>query len=327
MPCPHFKITICKRSNGQSAVAGAAYQSGESLFSEYDQKKKAYTEKRGIAYTEIMLPQNAPPEYSNREKLWNSVEMNEKQWNAQLARRIVLALPKEIPRDEQIKLLQDYCKEQFVDNGMCVDFALHDKGDGNPHAHIMLTMRAIDENGKWLPKARKVYDLDENGERIRLPSGNWKSHKETTVDWNEQTKAEEWRHSWEVKTNQFLERNNCSERVDLRSYQRQGITDKLPTVHMGAAVFQMEKRGVQTIVGDLNRDIQKTNVMMNFIRKSISSIHDWIKRLTGEKESLSKRRTAQLTVPELLLEYIEIRKSRREEWNDYGKQNALVKDL
>lgn len=98
MPCPHFKITICKRSNGQSAVAGAAYQSGESLFSEYDQKKKAYTEKRGIAYTEIMLPQNAPPEYSNREKLWNSVEMNEKQWNAQLARRIVLALPKEIPR-------------------------------------------------------------------------------------------------------------------------------------------------------------------------------------------------------------------------------------
>lgn len=84
---------------------------------------------------------------------------------------------------------------------------------------------------------------------------------------------------------------------------------------------------MQTIVGDLNRDIQKTNVMMNFIRKSISSIHDWIKRLTGEKESLSKRRTAQLTVPELLLEYIEIRKSRREEWNDYGKQNALVKDL
>lgn len=96
---------------------------------------------------------------------------------------------------------------------------------------------------------------------------------------------------------------------------------------MGAAVFQMEKRGVQTIVGDLNRDIQKTNVMMNFIRKSISSIHDWIKRLTIEKESLSKKLTAQLTVPELLLEYIEIRKSRREEWNDYGKQNALVKDL
>lgn len=132
MPCPHFKITICKRSNGQSAVAGAAYQSGESLFSEYDQKKKAYTEKRGIAYTEIMLPQNAPPEYSNREKLWNSVEMNEKQWNAQLARRIVLALPKEIPRDEQIKLLQDYCKEQFVDNGMCVDFALHDQRRRKP---------------------------------------------------------------------------------------------------------------------------------------------------------------------------------------------------
>ena len=125
MPCPHFKITICKRSNGQSAVAGAAYQSGESLFSEYDQKRKAYTEKRGIAYTEIMLPVNAPPEYRNREKLWNAVEMKEKQWNSQLARRIVLALPKEIQLSEQIKLLQEYCKEQFVDKGMCVDFLLH----------------------------------------------------------------------------------------------------------------------------------------------------------------------------------------------------------
>ena len=96
-----------------------------------------------------MLPTNAPPEYSNRATFWNSVEMNEKQWNAQLARRIVLALPKEILREDQILMLQDYCKEQFVSKGMCVDFALHDKNDGNPHAHIMLSMRTIDENGNF----------------------------------------------------------------------------------------------------------------------------------------------------------------------------------
>lgn len=275
IPCPHFKITITKRSNRQSAVAGAAYQSCESLFSEYDQKQKAYTDKKGIAYTEIMLPTNAPPEYSDRANLWNSVEMNEKQWNAQLARRIVLALPKEISKEEQILMLQDYCKEQFVSKGMCVDFALHDKNDGNPHAHIMLTMRAIDENGKWLPKSRKVYDLDENGERIRLPSGNWKSHKVNTVDWNEQSNAEIWRHSWEVITNSFLEKNNSPERVDLRSFERQGITEKVPTVHMGPAVFQMEKRGVQTIVGDLNRDIKKANRLMAFISKTLKSLHEW----------------------------------------------------
>ncbi len=88
---------------------------------------------------------------------------------------------------------------------MIADFAIHDKGDGNPHAHILLTLRAMDEHGKWLPKARKVYDLDENGERIQLASGNWKCHKENTVDWNDQKYAEVWRHSWETITNRYLE--------------------------------------------------------------------------------------------------------------------------
>ena len=107
---PHFEIKITKRSKRQSAVAGAAYQSGENLFSEYDQKHKDYRKKEGVVYTEVMLPSHPPGH--------------------------------------------------------------------NPHCHIMLTMRAIDENGKWLPKSRKVYDLDENGERIRPPSGNRKNHKE-----------------------------------------------------------------------------------------------------------------------------------------------------
>ena len=108
---------------------------------------------------------------------------------------------------------------------MIADFAIHDKGDGNPHAHILLTLRAMDEHGKWLPKARKVYDLDENGERIQLPSGNWKCHKENTVDWNDQKYAEIWRHSWETITNRFLEVAGRPERVDLRSFERQGIHD------------------------------------------------------------------------------------------------------
>ena len=103
-------------------------------------------------------------------------------------------------------------------------------------------MRAMDEHGKWLPKSRKVYDLDENGERIKLPSGRWKSHKEDTVDWNDQKYCEIWRHEWEVIQNRYLEANDRPERVDLRSYARQGL-DIIPTVHEGAAVRQMEKRG------------------------------------------------------------------------------------
>ena len=103
-------------------------------------------------------------------------------YTSQLARRWVLTIPREIPPDQYAVLVREFCQQQFVSKGMCVDFAIHDKGDGNPHAHVMLTMRAMDEHGKWLPKSRKVYDLDESGERIKLPSGRWKSHKEDTVD-------------------------------------------------------------------------------------------------------------------------------------------------
>jgi len=219
LPVPHFNIKITQRSKGNSAVAGAAYQAGEKLFSEYDQKTKNYTCKKEVVYTEIMLPPNAPPEYADRATLWNSVEEIEKQWNSQLARRFVAALPREVPMELLPQMVKEYCEEQFVSKGMCCDFAIHDPDPPghNPHCHFMLTMRAIDENGKWMPKSRKVYDLDENGERIKLPSGRWKSHKEDTVDWNEQYHAEEWRHGWEIVQNKYLELAGSPERIDIRN--------------------------------------------------------------------------------------------------------------
>ena len=177
MPVPHLEIRIIQRSKGKSAVAGAAYQAGEKLFFEYDQQMKNYLYKKEVVYTEIMLPPNAPPEYADRATLWNSAEEVEKQWNSQLARRFVVALPREVSLDMCPQMMQEYCQEYFVLKGMCCDFAIHDPDPPghNPHCHIMLTMRAIDENGKWMPKTRKVYDLDENGERIKLPSGRWKA--------------------------------------------------------------------------------------------------------------------------------------------------------
>ena len=149
MPCPHFDVKIIQRSKRQSAVASAAYQSGERLFSEYDQKQKYYSHKSEIVHTEIMLPPHAPPEYADRNSLWNAAEAIEKQWNSQLARRFVLAIPRELPPEQYADLIRDYCREFFVSKGMIADFAIHDKGDGNPHAHILLTMRAMDEQGKW----------------------------------------------------------------------------------------------------------------------------------------------------------------------------------
>lgn len=284
MPNPHFDISITQRSKGKSAVAGAAYQSGEKLFSEYDQKMKDYTRKKGIVYTEIMLPANAPPEYADRQVLWNSAEEAEKQWNSQLARRFVLTFPREVPLEHYPQMVQEYCMEHFVSKGMCCDFAIHDPDPPrhNSHCHVMLIMRAMDEHGKWLAKSRKVYDLDENGEKIRLPSGNWKSHKEDRVDWNEQYHGEEWRHGWEVVQNRYLEMVGSPERVDLRSYERQGL-DILPTVHMGVSVTQMEKRGIQTNIGNLNRDIKAANRMIAAIRSTISSLRRYAAMLWGDE--------------------------------------------
>ena len=331
MPVPHLNIRIVQRSKGNSAVAGAAYQAGEKLFSEYDQKHKDHRRKQHeVVYTEIMLPTNAPPEYADRATLWNSAEEVEKQWNSQLARRFVVALPREMPLEMCPQMMQEYCNEHFVSKGMCCDFAIHDPDPPghNPHCHIMLTMRAIDENGKWMPKSRKVYDLDENGERIKLPSGRWKSHKEDTVDWNEQYHAEEWRHGWEVIQNKYLELAGSAERVDMRSYERQGL-DKIPTVHMGPAVSQMEKRGIQTNIGNLNRDITAANRLMQSIRQMVRHLKGWIADLKEKKVALLEalQEAKEPTLPELLGKYLDLRREERTGWTSKGQLKGTVNDF
>ena len=254
----HCNISIVSRGKGKSAVAAAAYRSGEKITNEWDGMTHDYTRKRGVVHTEILLPPHAPPSFSDRATLWNSVELYEKAGNAQLAREIDAALPIELSREEQIRLVREYCSSQFVSRGMCVDFAIHDTDSGNPHCHIMLTMRPLDERGAWAAKSKKEYDLDENGERIRLPSGRYKTHKVDLTGWNNKGNALLWRKAWADISNAYLERAGRPERIDHRSNAERGI-DELPTVHMGVAACQMEKKGIATEKGELNRNIQKAN--------------------------------------------------------------------
>ena len=303
MPNPHFDVSIVQRSKRQSAIASAAYQSTDRLYSEYDLKYKDYRNKEHVVYTEILLPVHAPPSYSDRETLWNEAEKVEKQHNSQLARKIVLTLPREVPMEHYPQMVKEYCEEHFVSKGMCCDIAIHDPAPPghNPHCHVQLTMRAFDTHGNWMPKSRKVYDLDENGERIRLPSGAWKSHKEKTVDWDEQYHCEEWRHGWEVVQNKYLELVHSPARVDLRSYERQGV-DTIPSVHMGPAVTQMERRGIQTNIGNLNRDIRAANRLMKKIRETIRGLCEWIEEL---KEAYNNYMKEQKQEPPTLAELLE----------------------
>lgn len=167
----HFHGKVISRGAGRSSVGAAAYRSGEKLTNEKDGITHDYTKKSGVVHSEIILCENAPLEYQNREKLWNAVESVATS-RERLARDFDVALPVELNREEQIQLVRDYVNDNFVKAGMCADFAIHDKGDGNPHAHIMLTMRPIDENGKWEYISQKVYICKDHKGNIAELTGN-----------------------------------------------------------------------------------------------------------------------------------------------------------
>lgn len=282
----HCSIKIISRGKGKSAVAAAAYRSGEQLINNYDGITHDYTRKSGIAYTEIMLPSHAPPDFQNRAVLWNSVEKIEKSKNSQLAREIELAIPKELNREQQISLVREYVNDNFVSAGMCADFAIHDKSDGNPHAHIMLTMRPLEQNGEWGAKSKKEYITDKNGERIKLKNGNFKTRKVDTVDWNEQSKAELWRSAWADIANKYLAENSVDERIDHRSFERQG-TERIPTIHLGVTASQMERKGIATERGNINREIKTQNKILAEIKAKISALKNWLADLFRQKKDIA----------------------------------------
>ena len=329
MPCPHYKITIVSRGKGNSAVAAAAYQSGERLYSERDHRTKKYHKDAGeVVYSEVMLPPNAPPEYADRNILWNAVEEAEPNWNSQLARRLVITLPIELSMEDNIAMVTEHCQKEFLEKGMVVDLCVHDPvpPGHNPHAHVMLTMRPMDEHGHWMEKAHKEFVLDENGERIRTAKGNWKTKKVSTTDWDERGNAEKWRHEWEVLQNRYLEIANRPERVSMKSYERQGV-EQIPTVHMGPAVASMERKGIRTDVGNLNREIRETNKVMNSIRRAISVLVAWLEEVKAaivEIEAAPK----EVYLADLLIQRFEERENQRRDWvNGKGKRNASMKDL
>jgi ATP-dependent exoDNAse (exonuclease V) alpha subunit len=269
-------MKIISRGKGKSAVAAAAYRSGDKLTNEYDGMQFSYSDKKRIVYTEILLPDNAPREYLDRSTLWNAVEKIEKAANAQLARDIEVSLPVELSREQNIKLIREYVQRSFVDAGMCADVCVHDKNNGNPHAHIMLTMRPFNEDGTWGTKQKKEYILDENGAKIYDKSKRqYACRSVPTTDWNERTKAEEWRAAWADIVNGYLEKNGHTERVDHRSYERQGI-EQIPTIHLGVAVIQMEARGIVTDRGNINREIEITNTQIKQLRARVNRVKVWL---------------------------------------------------
>lgn len=289
----HLSIKIGSRGKGQSAIAAAAYRSGEKFTDTETGLISDYTRKGGVVFSEISLCENAPAEYSDRATLWNAVHQIEKNSNAQLWREFEVALPQELSRKEQVRTVRDFVKGLNA-QGMCVDWSLHDKGDGNPHAHIMTTMRSITDDGTWAPKSRLVYDLDEKGERIfqkinKQGRKQYKSHKEDYNNWNAAERVEEWRAKWAECCNAWLaERDH----IDHRSYVRQG-KNKVPTMHEGYVARKIAKRGQKSTIISYNAKVRRTNYLEQATEQDLQAVEAELKQLETELEKIKSEQKGQ----------------------------------
>ena len=274
----HMSVKIHGRSIGQSAVACAAYRSGSRLYDEELGKTYDYTKKKEVVFTQILLCKHAPAEYQDRGILWNSVMRVEKASNAQFAREFEMALPVEADRETQIKMIYDFFAP-LVEEGMCIDIAIHDKGDGNPHCQALATMRPIKEDGRWGAKEKKGYLLDEAGNRIpvidpetgtqkvdRKNRKQWKRGMVETTGWNRRDRVEGWRKDWERCCNRYLSEEK---QIDHRSYARQGVL-QLPTIHEGYEARKMETEGRVSQRCEENREIRSWNAFLKKIRRQLN---------------------------------------------------------
>ncbi|EDX82378.1 MobA/MobL family [Synechococcus sp. PCC 7335] len=223
-------MQVIGRSAGRSATAAAAYRSGEQVKDERTGKEHDYTGKSDIYDNEILKPKNAPERYADREALWNEVEQREKRKDSQLCNEVMVALPAELTHEQKQQLIREYVQSEFVEQGMIADIGYHDFDSHNPHAHIMLTMRSVDEDGF--------------GKKKR--------------EWNRRDAVKDYREHWAEYANRALERAGHEARIDHRSLKEQGI-EREPQIHLGAQVLEMEARGVRTRVGDESRRISKVN--------------------------------------------------------------------
>lgn len=287
----HTHVDIVSRSKGHSVIAKAAYNARDKLKDEYYVKVHDYSKKDDLVFSKIFLPEHIPKDFSNREYLWNSVEKIEKSKNSQLARNLLFTLPRELNEQDRIKLISEFIEENFTSKGMIADCNIHNPmasdNEEQPHAHILLTLREMDRKGKWKPKSRKEYILDEKGEKIKLKSGNYKSRKVNLNDWNEPDKAKEWRENFSKKANEYLEKNNIQKRIDPRTFEEQG-REELPQIHLGTKSFQMEKKGIQTERGNHNRKIIALNKEFKKLKEEIVEIGNWILSLVNMVKGLLK---------------------------------------
>ncbi len=256
----HMNTKNISRGKGQSAIASASYRSGEKLYSERYNKTSFYY--RDIMPESFIIKPDYYPEWlSDREKLWNEIENVETSKNSRLAREFDIALPIELNNEKQRELIEDFIKTNFTNNGLIADVAIHRDDPNNPHFHVMIPTRKFDKNGNALPKSKKEYIKDVNGEQLYTDSGLKKSRKIDLVGINDKQKLYEWRESWADITNNHLKNNGINERISHKSYSELG-SDIEPTIHEGYVARQMHKRGEESDRIKYNESVRNRNKLI-----------------------------------------------------------------
>ncbi|MFS1134598.1 MobQ family relaxase [Enterococcus hirae] len=262
----HFSLQIAKRNNGKrSLIAMAAYRSGERLYSELYEKENFYGHRLVKPDAFILKPDYVPSEFSDREYLWNKMELAETSPNARLCREVNIALPVELSNEDQKELVTSYVQKMFVSKGMIADVAIHRDDCNNPHAHIMLTMRKVDEKGQISNKQKRIPVLDEHGKQVYNEKGHRKTVSIKTTDWDKKELLLEARKEWANMTNKLLRERGIDEQITEKSHKELGKKE-LPTIHEGVLSRKLEERGIVTnqvqhnqLVREHNQSVQKLN--------------------------------------------------------------------
>ena len=260
----HFSAQVISRSKGQSAVAAAAYRSGERFTDERTGETKFY-QREVEPETMILAPSHSPEWVHDRQQLWNEVEKAETRKNSQVAREINIALPREISHQEQTELIRGYVQKEFVDQGMIADIAIHRDDQENPHAHVMLATREISEDGFTIKNR----------------------------DWNKKELLLQWRKQWAVQANHSLEREGVEDRITHESHETRNLI-LFPTVHLGHVAHEMEKRGVETDRGSINRERQEYNrlvVNLQAYREEKQALEQELVRKQEQKQQAERFNT------------------------------------
>ncbi|MEH2980237.1 MobA/MobL family protein [Bacillus amyloliquefaciens] len=279
----HFSARYISKSS-QSAIAKAAYVSNEPIYSERDQEVKKYKTRIVKPESFILAPSHAPDWVYDRETLWNEVEKVEKQWNAVVMREVEIALPIELNNEEQTDLVREFVQENFISDGMVADVNIHRDRAHNPHAHILLTVRPFQENGKWIEnKSKKIYITDENGNPVLNKNGKQKTYNRDLTGWKSKEKLIKWRKNLAEKINESYKQKGIKKFVSHLSYEEQGL-DKKPKQRLTKSEYFVEKKAKEnaeinnesyvpvTTYGKVNYEIEKYNNEIKLINKEIEEL-------------------------------------------------------